>query len=119
MAAISDDDGLARQRKFPGTGLVGKSVGNDMFAKWIGRSARKNELSPRTLSALGPYADEPPAGLEATLGLVEQLQVEAGCLNDRLPIDRNVFLTSGSIQIRTHSRCDLLLKAGTPQARYP
>ncbi len=90
-----------------------------MFAKWIGRSARKNELSARTLSALGPYADEPPAGLEDTLGLVEQLQVEAGCLNDRLPMDRNVFLTSGSIQIRTHSRCDLLLKAGTPQARYP
>ena len=90
-----------------------------MFAKWIGRSARKNELSPRTLSELGPYADEPPAGLEATLGLVEQLQVEAGCLNDRLPIDKNLFLTGGSIQIRTHSRCDVLLKAGTPQARYP
>jgi HD-like signal output (HDOD) protein len=90
-----------------------------MFAKWIGRSARKNELSARTLSALGPYADEPPAGLEATLGLVEQLQVEAGCLNDRLPIDKNLFLTSGSIRIRTHSRGDVLLKAGTPQARYP
>ena len=119
MAAISDDDGPARQRLFPGSGVVGKFVGNDMLAKWIGRSARKIELSPRTLSALGPYADEPPAGLEATLGLVEQLQVEAGPLNDQLPIDRNVFLTAGSIRIRTHSKCDLLLKAGTPQARYP
>lgn len=90
-----------------------------MFAKWIGRSARKPTLSTQTLSTLGPYADQPAAGLEATIGQVEQLQVEAGPLDDALPIDRNVFLTVGSIRVRTHSGQDLLLKAGTPQARYP
>jgi HD-like signal output (HDOD) protein len=117
--AISDDDGPARQRLFPGSGLIGQPVGYDMFAKWIGRHARKNALSVRTLSQLGPYVDQPTAGLEAMLGLVEQFQVEAGTLSDQLPIDRNVFLSAGSIRIRTRSKSDLLLKADTPQARYP
>ncbi|MGB5451903.1 MAG: HDOD domain-containing protein [Sedimenticolaceae bacterium] len=89
-----------------------------MFAKWIGRSASRSELTIEALSVLGPYAELSPAELEVALSLVNRIQVKQGLLNNELPSDQRVYLEKGSLQIQTHTGYVLLLKAGTPQARF-
>jgi len=91
----------------------------NVFGKWIGRSARKDQLSPQSLAALGPYRHLSAAELSHTLDLVERIPLSSGLLNGALPTDRHLFLESGSIQIQTHTGYVLLLMAGTPQARFP
>ena len=90
-----------------------------MFGNWIGRSAKKNELSVADLAGLGAYADLAPNELEEALGLVDRISLKQGLITTELGTDRRVFLERGSIQIQTHTGYVLLLKAGTPQARYP
>lgn len=90
-----------------------------MFGNWIGRSAKKQETTVADLSRLGAYANLSPPELEVALGLVEPVALKQGLINTELPVDRRVFLQSGTLQIQTHTGYVLLLKAGTPQARYP
>lgn len=89
-----------------------------MFGKWIGRSAAKHHPSIEALAALGPYAGLSVSELETALSLVEYVDVKAGLLGNELPGDRRIFLEQGSLQIQTHTGFVLLLKAGSPQARY-
>jgi HD-like signal output (HDOD) protein len=90
-----------------------------MFGNWIGRSAKKNELSVADLSALGAYAELSAPELEMALGMVDRIGIKQGLITTELPTDRRVFLEYGSIQIQTHTGYVLLLKSDTPQARYP
>jgi len=99
-----------------GQTAIGKA---NVFGKWIGQSARNNELTIKGLSALGAYAELAPTELEMALSLVDRIQVRQGLLNTELPADQRVFLETGSVQIQTHTGFVLLLKAGTSAARYP
>lgn len=90
-----------------------------MFGKWLGRSAEKEELSAATLSALGPYTGLAEAELRKSLDLVRRVEIKAGLINDELPQDTRIFLERGSLQIQTYTGYVLLIKAGTPQARFP
>ena len=90
-----------------------------MFANWIGRSAKKHQLSTTGLSELGAYASLPAAELESAVDMVERISVKQGLINADLPAERRLFLEQGSIQIQTHTGFVLSLVAGTPQARYP
>jgi HD-like signal output (HDOD) protein len=90
-----------------------------VFANWIGRSAKKHQLSTTGLSELGAYASLPAAELESAVDMVERISVKPGLINADLPAERRLFLEQGSIQIQTHTGFVLSLEAGTPQARYP
>lgn len=90
-----------------------------MFGNWIGRSAKKNELTVADLSGYGAYAGLSSSELEMALSLVDRISLKQGLINTELPADQRLFLESGSVQIQTHTGYVLLLKGGTPQARYP
>lgn len=90
-----------------------------MFGNWIGRSAKKNELTVADLSGYGAYAELSSSELEMALGLVDRISLKQGLINTELPADQRLFLESGSVQIQTHTGYVLLLKGGTRQARYP
>lgn len=91
-----------------------------MFGNWLGRSAKKkHQLTVEELSDFGAYSDLSSSELELALSEVDRIALKAGLINTKLPTDRRVYLQSGSVQIQTHTGYVLLLKGGTPQARYP
>jgi len=90
-----------------------------VFGNWIGRSAKKQETTVEDLSALAGYENLSSSELDVALGLVERISLKPGLINTELPSDRRVFLQSGSLQIQTHTGYVLLLKAGSPQVRFP
>lgn len=90
-----------------------------MFGNWIGRSAKKDELTVADLSRLGTYAGLSSSELEMAVSLVDRTVLKQGLISNQLPTDRRVFLESGSVQIQTHTGYVLLLKADSAQARYP
>jgi len=90
-----------------------------VFGNWIGRTNKRQEISVGDLSGLGPYGGLSPAELEVALGLVDEIAVKQGLITTELPANHRVFLRAGSLQIQTHTGYVLLLKADTPQARFP
>jgi HD-like signal output (HDOD) protein len=90
-----------------------------VFGNWIGRSAKKHQLTVADLSRLGTYSGLSSSELEMALSLVDHVTLKQGLINTELPADKRVFLETGSVQIQTHTGYVLLLKASTPQARYP
>jgi len=90
-----------------------------VFGNWIGRSTKKNDLSVADLAKLGPYAGLAPEQLGEALSLVDRISLKQGLITTELGTDRRVFLEQGCVQIQTHTGYVLLLKAGSPQVRYP
>lgn len=90
-----------------------------MFGKWIGRRGGKEEFPNQALSALVPYARLTRAEQEAALARIEHVRVKPGLIKDELPQQHQLFLQRGSLQIQTPTGYVLLLKPGTPQARFP
>ena len=112
---------MAVRRQGHATTVAGLSANGSIyvFAQWIGQSAKAHHLNADRLSALAPYQCMSAAQLKTTLRQVGRIRVNEGLVRDELPRDRRVFLERGSLQLQTQTGFVLVLKADTPQARYP